>query len=202
MKFFPEVLKLDYADVLAKFEMYSCLESRSAVKPETLPSMRAECTGLILDGLRNILVNKTIKMNYMNYDAAIVEKHHVHIVGWPSRITFGSPSNISTIDDIRLLRSTLKDGSCKWAFLTAEERKEHDQKLASARKEGEVVGKKRKERSDKGKPRMKGKGRQVKKRKTSQLPPGHTYKSAEFIDDEDDEQQPEDDNQSGGSDDE
>lgn len=28
MKFFPEVLKLDYADVLAKFEMYACLESR------------------------------------------------------------------------------------------------------------------------------------------------------------------------------
>lgn len=29
MKFFPEVLKLDYIDMLAKFKMYACLENQS-----------------------------------------------------------------------------------------------------------------------------------------------------------------------------
>lgn len=29
MRFFPEILKLDYVDVLGKFEMYACLENRS-----------------------------------------------------------------------------------------------------------------------------------------------------------------------------
>ncbi|KAG6892981.1 hypothetical protein C0992_011682, partial [Termitomyces sp. T32_za158] len=28
LKFFPEILKLDYTEVLAKFEMYACLENR------------------------------------------------------------------------------------------------------------------------------------------------------------------------------
>lgn len=133
-------------------------------------------------------------MNYMNYNTVIVEKHHVHLVNWPSRITFGSPSNVSTIDDIRLLRSALQNGDCRWEFLTAQERKEHDHKLADARNKGVVIGKKRKERSDKGRPRMKGKGEQSKKRKMSQLPPGPMYKSADFIDDQD-ELQPNDDNE-------
>ncbi|KAG6888716.1 hypothetical protein C0992_007675 [Termitomyces sp. T32_za158] len=202
MKFFPGVLKLDYAEVLAKFEIYSCLENRSAVKPDTLSSMRAECTGLILDGLRSILVNKTVKMNYLNYDTAIIEKYHVNLAGWPSRIPFGSPSNISTVDDIRLLRSALRDGDCKWRFLTAEEQREHDRKLAEARGQGVTIGKKRKERSDKGKPRNQEKAQQSKKKKTSQLPPGAMYKSAEFVDDAELQAEVDDDesNGSGGDD--
>ncbi|KAG6877552.1 hypothetical protein C0992_009704 [Termitomyces sp. T32_za158] len=199
LKFFPEVLKLDYTDVLAKFEMHACLENRSVIKPDTLPSMRAECTGLVLDGLRSILVNKTVKMNYINYDMTIVEKYHVHLVGWPSRIAFGSPSKISTVDDIRLLRSALKDGECKWMFLTAEERKAHDRKLAEARMQGTLARKKRKERADKGQSRKKGNRQESKRRKTSQLPPGPAYKSAEFIDD-DDEAQSDDSNGSESND--
>lgn len=127
-------------------------------------------------------------MNYLNYETAIVEKYHVHIVGWPSRITFGSPSNISTMDGIRLLRWALKDGECQWAFLTKEEQKEHERKLANARSKGVSIGRRRKERSDKGKSRKSGMGEPTKKRKTAlQLPP--THKSAEFVDnDEDDDE--------------
>ncbi|KAG6876454.1 hypothetical protein C0992_012915 [Termitomyces sp. T32_za158] len=141
MRFFPEVLKLDYADVLAKFEMYACLENRTVIRVDTLPSMHAECTSHILHGLRSILFNKTVKMNYQNYNTVIVEKHHVHLIGWPSRIPFGSPSNISTVDDIRLLHLALTGGDCKWAFLTAEEWRTHDQKLAYVCSKGVVVGK-------------------------------------------------------------
>ncbi|KAG6869997.1 hypothetical protein C0992_001345 [Termitomyces sp. T32_za158] len=73
-------------------------------------------------------------------------------------------------------------------FLTAEERRKHDRKLADVRSQGVVIGK-RKTRSDKGKSRTKGPGPRSKKKKMSQLPPGPAYKSAEFIDDEDDESQ-------------
>ncbi|KAG6886649.1 hypothetical protein C0992_002966 [Termitomyces sp. T32_za158] len=109
MKFFPEVLKVDYTDVLPKFEMYSCLKNR------------------------------------------------------------------------------------------IKERKEHDQKLANAWGKGVVIGKKRKERSGKGKPRIKDKGQQSKKTKTSQLPLVPMYKSAEFINDEGDNLQDDNDdsNESG-----
>ncbi|KAG6875240.1 hypothetical protein C0993_010169 [Termitomyces sp. T159_Od127] len=161
------------------------MRTTDVVKPDTLPSMRAECTGLVLNGLCSILVNKTVKMNYMNYDTMIVEKYHVHLVGWPSRIAFGSPSKISTMDNIRLLHSVLKDGECKWMFLTAEERKAHDWKLAEARRQGTLAGKKRKERLDKGRLRKKGNRQESKRRKMSQLPPGRTYKSADFIDNDD-----------------
>ncbi|KAG6894590.1 hypothetical protein C0992_005489, partial [Termitomyces sp. T32_za158] len=89
------------------------------------------------------------------------------------------------MDDIRLLQSLLRDGECQWMFLTSNERKEHEQKLVDARSRGMTIGRKRKERSDKGK-EWKGQEKQAsrkKKKTTSQLP--LTYKSAEFVHDDD-----------------
>ncbi|KAG6852081.1 hypothetical protein C0991_003348 [Blastosporella zonata] len=195
LKFFPEILKLDYMDVVGQFEMYACLEGRKADRADTLLSMRAECTSSILDGLRKILVNKNVKMNYVNYETTIVETHHVHLVGWPARIPFASPSKISTMDDIRLLRATLSDGKCRWEFLTAEEQKEHAQKLAEARAKGLEIGRKRKERSDKGKKKNLTQEGSRKTRKTSKgakskVPPQISPEHIES--DEDNEQSSED----------
>ncbi|KAG6852062.1 hypothetical protein C0991_003463 [Blastosporella zonata] len=78
LKFFPEILKLDYMDMVRQFEMYACLEGKKAERADTLLSMRAECTSSILDGLRKILVNKNVKMNYVNYETTIVETHPPH----------------------------------------------------------------------------------------------------------------------------
>ena len=91
-------------------------------------------------------------MNYVNYDIAIVEKHKVELVGWPTRIPFANPSAIGTIGDIRTLRGALTAGECKWIVQSKRQQGVHAAMLKTKRDSGVVVGK-RKQRSDKGKKR-------------------------------------------------
>jgi hypothetical protein len=94
-------------------------------------------------------------MSYVNYERDIVTKYKVKIIGWPSAVKFASPSEIGTVDDIRLLRQALKVGDCKWMVQTRRQQQAHIETLAARVAAGEVVGKKRKQRSDKGKTREK-----------------------------------------------
>ncbi|KAL0948657.1 hypothetical protein HGRIS_010460 [Hohenbuehelia grisea] len=74
-----------------------------------------------------------INMNYINYETAIVSTYRIRLVGWPKDVKFTAPSLITS--------------------LKPEEVRTHQDALADRREAGEVVGKKRKTRSDKGKPR-------------------------------------------------
>jgi hypothetical protein len=97
-------------------------------------------------------------MSYIKYERDIVSKYKVKLVGWPSTIKFASPSEIGTVDDIRNLRQVLKIGECKWVVLTRRQVTAHEEIIAAKVASGEIVGKKRKERSDKGKTRGNLKG--------------------------------------------
>ncbi|RDB15025.1 hypothetical protein Hypma_005472 [Hypsizygus marmoreus] len=126
LKFFPEVQ--------ARY-------NGTSAKADTLPSMRADCTRLILDGLsEEMLNNKKIVMNYANFETVIVEAHHVRLVGWPQPIPFGSPSNLSTMDDVRALRAALEEGDCKWELLNAEQRRTHSRSLRMLRRKEPQLG--------------------------------------------------------------
>lgn len=94
-------------------------------------------------------------MSYVNYERDIVTRYKVKLVGWPPAVKFASPSEIGTVDDIRLLRQALKVGDCKWIIQTRRQQQAHIETLAARVASGEVVGKKRKQRSDKGKTRKK-----------------------------------------------
>jgi len=148
-----------------------------------------------------LVKGKPVNMNYINYEIAIVEKHKIELVGWPQGITFANPSAIGTVGDIRLLRTALIAGECKWIVQTKRQQAAHAEVLKEKRDTGEVIGKKRKQRSDKGKKRgrqddgeVSGDERvQPKKRRVtgsksakSQLPP--VYKSRDVIDNESDEE--------------
>jgi hypothetical protein len=140
-------------------------------------------------------------MNYANYDKAIMLLHGVKIVGWPLQ-EFVSPSDITNITDMRKLRDAWKTGACKWIRLTQAELDAHAASIEEREKNGEVVGKPRKKRSDAGVTRGKRKrddkenaGTKSKRAKPGQRP---TKKkagkrkstqpaSAEFIDSDDDE---------------
>lgn len=153
-------------------------------------------------------------MNYVNYETIIVLKHKVQLVGWPTGVKFINPADIGPSDDVKQLHDAINVGDCKWVALTRNEVLERTQTYEAAIAEGKTVGKKRKERSDKGEKRGprkekenqgarkgkgsgKGKSKEVdaaappkKKRKaaekvSSQLPP--TYKSAALIEDSDSE---------------
>jgi hypothetical protein len=97
---------------------------------------------------------KNVGMCYVKYDQDIVTKHKVELVGWPVSIKFANPSEIGTVDDIRKLRQALKVGDCKWIVQSRGQQAAYAERLAEKVAAGEQVVKKRKERSDKGKPRV------------------------------------------------
>jgi hypothetical protein len=98
-----------------------------------------------------------VTMNYMNYETAVVERYSTKLVGWTyptlASPTLVSPSEIGTMEAIRKLRDALKCGSCKWVRLSKPELKDHVAAVDERKGNGEAVGKKQKERSDKGKSR-------------------------------------------------
>ena len=133
--------------------------------------MRVECSTLISVGLSYVLHtstiillilrieaitrNKKVVMNYTNHDISIIQKYLVKLDGWPPSITFASPHNIHTVDEIRLLRHHLRENKCKWIRLTEEEVRKHMEQYVAKVRDGIVATRKRKIRSDKGKPRKK-----------------------------------------------
>jgi hypothetical protein len=96
---------------------------------------------------------KKIAMNYKNYDVGIVECYKVILKGWPSKLRFCNPSEIGTVDDIRTLRNALKNGECIWVAMSNREHEEHGKTLKLRQDAGEVVVRKRKTCSDKGRKR-------------------------------------------------
>lgn len=138
-----------------------------ARSPDCLASMRQECS-LTINGTLStfsrlpfkcfsILMSSsetatgipTAIMNYNNYDVNVVLKYKVRLAGWPLD-KFISPYNFNTIDELRDLRDALRCGSCFWMGLSSREVAQHVKEMKERTEAGEVLGKKRKERSDKG----------------------------------------------------
>lgn len=134
---------------------------------DTLQAVRRQCTRMVATGLSkyglifslrwnaktpvgNVLGNKKAKMNYVNYQKAIMQDLGVMLRGWPDDVKFANPSEIGTVGEIRRLRGHLKSGQCHWVKMTPSQIKEHAAKLESLREAGQAVGKPRKKRSDAG----------------------------------------------------
>lgn len=88
-------------------------------------------------------------MNYTNYDVNVVVKYKVRLVGWPHD-KFVSPYNINTVDEVRDLRDALRCGSCFWMGLSTREVAQYVKEMDERTAAGEVIGTKRKQRSDRG----------------------------------------------------
>jgi len=93
--------------------------------------------------------SKVADMNYDNYDEKVVQKLKVKLVGWPFEKII-SPTKLYTIGELRTLRDVLRSGACCWVQMSKLELKAHANDIAMRREGGEVIGKARKERSDKG----------------------------------------------------
>ncbi|KAJ7323997.1 hypothetical protein DFH08DRAFT_711561, partial [Mycena albidolilacea] len=150
MAFFREVLKMDPADVLAKFELWCCARDKGFTGLDTLASMRKEVTNMIKTGL--VLACKKTKcaMNYERYIKAVVLGYGCALIGWPLSVNFTSPTNISTVDEMRTLRDALRDGTCRWKVLNAAEKEKWRQEYEEKVESGEIVEHVRKVRGDKG----------------------------------------------------
>ena len=96
---------------------------------------------------------KNVGMCYVKYDQNIIAKHKVELVGWPALVKFANPSEIGNVNDIRKLRHVLNVGECKWIVQSRGQQAAYAEKIMRKVAAGELVVKKRKQRSDKGKPR-------------------------------------------------
>ena len=88
-------------------------------------------------------------MNYNNYEVNVVLKYKVRLTGW-LHDKFISPYNFNTIDELRDLRDALRCGSCFWMGLSKRQITQHVKEMKEWTEAGKVIGKKHKERSDKG----------------------------------------------------
>ena len=107
------------------------------------------------DSIGMITNISNLGMNYVNYKTSIVQKYHVQLLGWPSDIPFVNPHHLTTIAAAKSLQNALTVSTCKWVAMSKRQQREHAITLAADVKSGQVVGKKRKVRSDKGKKRGK-----------------------------------------------
>lgn len=89
-------------------------------------------------------------MNYANYETSIVQAYGVQLTGWPLDGGVVSPAHITNTANMRKLRNVLKSGECRWKKLTDSEVQAHADAIEVCRVNGEVIGKKRKQRSDAG----------------------------------------------------
>ena len=88
-------------------------------------------------------------MNYTNYDTQVIQKYQCKIIGWTFN-KFISPFDIHTVDNLRTPRDALRCGACFWVRMSKAEVSKHAAEMVLREKAGEVIGKKRKQRSDKG----------------------------------------------------
>ncbi|KAF9231946.1 hypothetical protein BU15DRAFT_67898 [Melanogaster broomeanus] len=151
--FWDNVLQKPIADIARQYEQWACTQNQNLVERDSLSNMRKQVTRYISDGLRKITGKCDIAMNYINYDAGIVQAYNVQLVNWPEKVKFGNPSTIGTVAEIRALHDALKAGTCTWKKLTRRELDAHSTEVTNRVAVGDVVKKTRKKRSDTGVPR-------------------------------------------------
>ncbi|KAJ7867196.1 hypothetical protein B0H14DRAFT_2235769, partial [Mycena olivaceomarginata] len=83
-------------------------------------------------------------MNYENYVKAIVEALNVGLLGWPKGVDFKRMSKQSAIGPLRTLRDALKAGTCRWAVLTASQKKQLLSEFKKMVENGEATEKEQK----------------------------------------------------------
>ncbi|KAJ7800269.1 hypothetical protein B0H14DRAFT_3490890 [Mycena olivaceomarginata] len=155
LSFFREVLKRDPADVSALFELWGDTGA------ETLLSMQKECTEMIKTGLQTIAGRTKIAMNYDNYIKAI------------------RMSKQSAIGPLRTLRDALKAGTCRWAVLSASQKKKLLADFQVMVDEGKATQKA-------AKPRGKGNQKQVGEPRETSTRTGKKQDRRTTVDDNDD----------------
>ncbi|KAK0457965.1 uncharacterized protein EV420DRAFT_1270943 [Desarmillaria tabescens] len=149
LTFFKRIVGMSAEEILVKFEQFSTSHANSIDMNDREDSkdVRVQCTDLILQGLHTFRYSN-LRMNYVNYETDIVARHHVKIDGWPIGIKFESLSNLKNLQDLRRLRDALKTTACKWVSMSQAQIDRHAKELERCEEAGEIIKKKRQERSD------------------------------------------------------
>ena len=101
-------------------------------------------------------------MNYIEYHEKIVKQAQWKLVGWPEGVSFHKPGSIGAVTDLRELWVAIEKEQLHFHELTENEKAALLQRADPTDPDTQITtGKKRKERSDKGKQRGPQKGRDM-----------------------------------------
>ncbi|KAJ7200120.1 hypothetical protein GGX14DRAFT_572234 [Mycena pura] len=145
-----EVIKKAPLDILRLYEQWACARSTENVQRDTTASLCTQISKLVEEKFHIIILNNTVRIDYVNMDVAIREKWRVEISGWPADINMVAPSKVKNIERLRRLRDGWVSGRICWVAMTAEQVAELTKKLDAVRDKNGGVVKTRKARSDTG----------------------------------------------------
>ncbi|KAG1767338.1 hypothetical protein EV702DRAFT_980156 [Suillus placidus] len=123
-KFVSSILRVEPRHLGLKLEVF-VVGKLSTNNSRPLNKLIAECRELIQDGLGFILLEQNdlhkMKMNYRNYECAIVEHCGVALINWPLSGVVQNPSKIGGRNQVQTLLDALQSNQCKWVSLSEEE---------------------------------------------------------------------------------
>jgi hypothetical protein len=116
------------------------------------------------------ITNTSIRMNYEDVEAKIVERFSVALEGWPASCgKVRNPGNIGPKKDLICLANALTSDECRWVKLTEEELEDRKGENERRQQAGEAVYKSRA------------------RKKSTARPPVNSIKSAATVQSSDDE---------------
>ncbi|TFK16967.1 hypothetical protein FA15DRAFT_711237 [Coprinopsis marcescibilis] len=122
--FFVEVLGMTGNELARNFDAWCVARSDDyKAKGPTLQVMQKECIAMISEGL-NLLAghrNCSIGMEYERFQLNIELRYRITLRGWPEGVPFKSLSKLSTVSEVTMLCTALRNGTCVWAALTNQE---------------------------------------------------------------------------------
>ncbi|KAI0697794.1 hypothetical protein BC835DRAFT_1413472 [Cytidiella melzeri] len=102
--------------------------------------------------LVEITGKETVKMNYVSFQEAIVERFHIILEGWPPGIPFVNPSELSdTLPPLQSIDDALTNGACKFVRISEAQVQARRERIAADVASGKMAPRKaRKPRKDAG----------------------------------------------------
>ncbi|KAG1791817.1 uncharacterized protein HD556DRAFT_1432770 [Suillus plorans] len=182
-EFMSSVMNIDNQDLVSKMEGFAVQGMKGAARnhKKRVSDIRSTIRLEINKTLQGITQDPKARMHWAHYWRNVVQRYLVVIEGWPENIPFVNLSTVSSaLPDLEMLLNKWETGEIHWRDLEEDEyeklRQEHCEKVSS----GEVIEKRRRTRSDKGKKRNQPLDNSGHRRKM--------YKSAETVvsDDESD----------------
>ncbi|KAG2741137.1 hypothetical protein P692DRAFT_201684588, partial [Suillus brevipes Sb2] len=178
--FMGAVMGIDEQDLVSKMEGFAVQGMQGSAKnhKQRVSNKRSEIREIINRKLQEVTSDPSAKMQWADYFRNVVQRYQVIVEGWPENIPFTNLSQSSSaLQDLEMLFHRWDTGKIYWRTLSDDEfaqlRKEREDKLES----GELVERRRRTRSDKGKKRNNaGASKSTTHRKQ--------YKSAEIIADD------------------
>ncbi|KIM55231.1 hypothetical protein SCLCIDRAFT_30483 [Scleroderma citrinum Foug A] len=129
MDFWEDVMDLEADEIIHKLEQWACMHGKNIEECNSVEGMQWMCAHILNSSLC-VVAKKKIQINFTNFEVAIKEKYGIDLLGWPEGMPFQSPHAITNVKNLQTLHDALKEGMCRWAYMTRQQHVQHQEQLA------------------------------------------------------------------------